>query len=341
MPDATRSLPQTRNGEGRTRRTRAYVVAFIFIGFLVTLLLTPHAQAQPQTAQNTIGESFQVASRHWGVPAELLMAVGYVESHWEQRDGAPSLDNGFGIMHLVDAPGGTLARSAALTGLTPEAIKLSAFANIEAGAALLSDISHKLNLQLGTKNKLTEWYPVVAEYSGAQDPIVRDGYAQEVFKAIKEGRRATLSSGEVVVLPATEVGGLPRPIAPRPASYDYGPALWVPANANNYTVGRPYGPLTFIIIHDTEGSYASAISWFQNANSGVSAHYVIRSSDGQITQMVREANTAYHAGNWDYNVRAVGIEHEGYASQTGWYTEAMYQASSALARNIADKYGLK
>ena len=59
------------------------------------------------------------------------------------------------------------------------------------------------------------------------------------------------------------------------------------ANPNNYSVGRQYGPLNFIIIHDTEGSYYSAISWFQNTNAIASAHYVIRSSDGQITQMVR------------------------------------------------------
>ncbi len=56
--------------------------------------------------------------------------------------------------------------------------------------------------------------------------------------------------------------------------------------------------------------------------------------------MVRNANTAYHAGNWDYNVRALGIEHEGYMNQQGWYTEPMYQASSALARSMADAYGI-
>jgi hypothetical protein len=115
----------------------------------------------------------------------------------------------------------------------------------------------------------------------------------------------------------------------------------VAAHPNNYAVGRQYPPLDTVVIHDTEGSYASAISWFQNPNARVSAHYVIRSADGQITQMVREANTAFHAGNWDYNVRSIGIEHEGYMNQQGWYTEAMYQASSALVRDFTEQYGIR
>ena len=106
-------------------------------------------------------------------------------------------------------------------------------------------------------------------------------------------------------------------------------------------MGRPYPPIDTLIIHDTEGSYASAISWFQNPSAGASAHYVVRSSDGQITQVVREADTAYQAGNWDYNVRAIGIEHEGFMNQQGWYTEAMYQSSAALARSITERYGIK
>src|SRR5689334_14315630 len=46
-----------------------------------------------------ISQSFAVASRHWSVPLPVVMAVGYVESHWDQRGGAPSTDFGYGIMH--------------------------------------------------------------------------------------------------------------------------------------------------------------------------------------------------------------------------------------------------
>jgi hypothetical protein len=130
---------------------------------------------------------------------------------------------------------------------------------------------------------------------------------------------------------------------PSPFSADYPPAIWSPAGSTNYSVGRSQ-PISAIAIHDTEGSYASAISWFQNTTSGgvgsqVSAHYVIRSSDGQVTQMVAEADKAYHVGN--ENAYTIGIEHEGYCSQTGWYTSIMYSSSANLVKDICNSgYGI-
>ncbi len=302
------------------------------------------AGAPTPPAGGTVQSAFEVASRHWNVPLPVLMSVGWVESHWEQRGGAPSVDYGFGIMHITDRSDGTMDRVVKLTGLAREFIRSFEEANIEAGAALLNDISRNSPSTTSKSNTLADWYATVAAYSGATDPLVRDGYAQEVFNTMQSGVSATLSTGEQAVLSPTRIDGVPAPLTPpaqSPDSPDYPPALWVPANANNYMAGRPYPPIDTLIIHDTEGSYASAISWFQNPGSGVSAHYVIRSSDGQITQMVREANTAYQAGNWDYNVRAIGIEHEGYQSQSGWYTEAMYQSSAALARDITEQYPIK
>lgn len=121
------------------------------------------------------------------------------------------------------------------------------------------------------------------------------------------------------------------------ASTDYPPAIWNPAASCNYS-SRSI-PITHVAVHTTQGSYASAISWFQNCSSNVSAHYVIRSSDGQITQMVREANKAWHVGN--SNGYTVGIEHEGYISNpSAWYTTAMYNASAALTRDILASRGL-
>ncbi len=119
---------------------------------------------------------------------------------------------------------------------------------------------------------------------------------------------------------------------------DYSGAIWNPAASCNYTVGRTMG-ITAIVIHDMEGSYAASISWFQNCSSVVSAHYCIRSSDGQITQMVHEADKAWHVGS--ENGYTVGIEHEGYAAKTGWYTDTMYGTSSRLVRtHICPAYGI-
>jgi hypothetical protein len=335
----------------RKARNFSLLVSAILIFLLVPVMGGKGSTAQAadnatagSPASGHLSGAFAAAARKWNVPWQVLMAVGWVESHWEQRDGMPSTDFGYGIMHITDRPDGTMARAVQLTGLSNDRIRADIGANIEAGAALLYDIYRQSPSSKGRTGNLTEWYAAVAAYSGAQDPFVRDQYAQQVFSIIKTGSSAVLQSGEQVSLVATDVPGLPAPMTAPPVapdSDDYPPALWVPAYAGNYTVGRPYPPLNTIVIHDTEGSYASAISWFQNPASQVSAHYVIRSVDGQVTQMVRDANTAWHAGNWDYNVRAIGIEHEGYMNQQGWYTEAMYQSSAALGRYLTERYGIR
>lgn len=123
--------------------------------------------------------------------------------------------------------------------------------------------------------------------------------------------------------------------APRALSTDYGPAIWNPAHSSNYTASRS-AAIGAVTIHTAQGSYAGTISWFRNPAANVSAHYVIRSSDGQVTQMVRNAHTGWHVRN--QNSYTLGIEHEGYVNNSSWYTTAMYNASAALVRDFCSKY---
>lgn len=118
-------------------------------------------------------------------------------------------------------------------------------------------------------------------------------------------------------------------------STDYGPAIWNPAHSSNYTASRS-AAISAVTIHTAQGSYAGTISWFKNASANVSAHYVIRSSDGQVTQMVRNAHTGWHVRN--HNSYTLGIEHEGYVNNSSWYTTAMYNSSAALVRSFCSKY---
>ncbi len=124
-------------------------------------------------------------------------------------------------------------------------------------------------------------------------------------------------------------------------SVDYASAAWVPAAPSNYSVSnRPAGyQVNMIVIHDIEGSYASAISAFRDPNRHGSANYIV-SNSGQITQMVAEKDIAWHAGNWDYNTRAIGIEHEGFAWTPGTFTNAEYRASAHLAASICSRWGV-
>lgn len=122
------------------------------------------------------------------------------------------------------------------------------------------------------------------------------------------------------------------------SSADYGPALWSAAASCNYS-GRGGTAVSAVTIHTVQGSYAGCISWFQNCAAGVSAHYVVRSSDGQVTQMVLESNKAWHVGT--ENPYTIGIEHEGYVDDAAWYTNNLYTASAALVSDIAASgYGI-
>lgn len=121
---------------------------------------------------------------------------------------------------------------------------------------------------------------------------------------------------------------------------DYPNAIWMPAGTCNYS-SRNGRQISAITIHYTQGTYSGSIAWFQNCTyNGVgaqaSAHYVLRSIDGQVAQMVREADKAWHVGNC--NPYTVGLEHEAYGDIASYFTPAMYQSSANLTRNICERY---
>lgn len=123
---------------------------------------------------------------------------------------------------------------------------------------------------------------------------------------------------------------------PGPCS-DFPGSIWVAADASNYS-SRSGTAISAITIHDIEGTYAGAISWFQNPIANVSSHYCLRSIDGQVTQMVCETDKAWHVGT--ENPYTIGLEHEGKADYEGWYTEAMYQSSADVCLDAMIDYGI-
>ncbi|MDH6218041.1 N-acetylmuramoyl-L-alanine amidase [Streptomyces pseudovenezuelae] len=123
---------------------------------------------------------------------------------------------------------------------------------------------------------------------------------------------------------------------------DYPGAEWQAASTSNYTVSnRPTAySLDRVIIHVTQETYAGTLAIFKNPQKKVSAHYVVRSADGHVAQCVREADIAWHAGNWSYNTRSIGIEHEGWVDQPSYFTNALYEQSAKLTAAICAKYGI-
>ena len=128
----------------------------------------------------------------------------------------------------------------------------------------------------------------------------------------------------------------PSPALAAPPPY-YPPVEYVPASRANYDVGRT-AAITTIVIHETDGTWLSAMNWFQNRNSRVSAHYLVRAWDGGIMQFVAESDTAYHARV--ANPWSIGIEHE-YSARYGIpHTIAQYRSSAQLVCAIARRYGI-
>ena len=118
----------------------------------------------------------------------------------------------------------------------------------------------------------------------------------------------------------------------------YPPMRWLPASSENFSEGRDGARVTLIVIHATDGTYAGSQAWFRQPRAKVSSHYIIRARDGEITQMVAEKDTAFHARG--SNRGSIGIEHE-YSPRHGiGFTDAQRRSSARLVCAVAHRYGI-
>ena len=269
----------------------------------------------------------------------------------------------------------TLDEAAHLLHVSVRTLMTSERQNIRGAAAVLAQYARQLG-RGRLPSTLGGWYGAVAEYSGDISAGTARAFADDVYRTLRSGASLTTADGQFLKLaPAPGVhpdraqlarlGLRPAEAARASSPADCPAALncrWLPAayaqdsgptDYGDYAkAGRPDHMLTpasqpasmkikYIIIHDTEGSYNSAISTFQNPESYVSANYVIRSSDGAVTEMVRPHNVSWGAADWYVNMHAINIENEGFAAQGAtWYTKALYRSCAALVRYLAAKYGI-
>lgn len=314
-------------------------------------------------------------ARYPALPRGLLESIAWVQSRWLMLDGtrAPDAESApaIGLMGLYQGDGfaDQVGDAAALLGVPRERVERDAYWNILGAAALLSDVASRLAPDASEADLLAAYAGFAVPRGGAIDAFARESFAYDVLLALDRGVddhgiriasraiewerqfdvdalvrqhapfvRLDLTRGSVeadgyVVDPRDETLHAPGD-APGVNSTDYAPALWV-ASPYYHARGTAASAVT---IHTMQGSYAGSISWFQNNPYSVSAHYLIRSSDGQVTQMVRESQAAHHVGS--QNNYTLGIEHEGYVNNPAWYTTAMYNASSALTRHFCARYAI-
>jgi PKD repeat protein len=139
----------------------------------------------------------------------------------------------------------------------------------------------------------------------------------------------------------------------------------------NFETGRTSSIDTWVNHWIGVGTYAGAISWFHTCkctcscvtnttcssscptpNRGCdnatplgasSAHFVIRASDGAITQTVKVNNTAFHAGatGQTNNSRSIGVEHEATLANPGlWNSVPMLTSSVNMACYFSGLYNI-
>ncbi len=302
----------------------------------------PEQGVAPTTQRTAPLEAvFQSAAREYQVPVGVLKAVGYVETRLSLQANLESGSGGVGVMQLARRDGvDHLADAAKLTGVSEGRLRVDPAANVRGAAAVLRQLFERAQAsEPGLQaHEPGDWFTAVSHYPGFESATGSADYAADVFLALEAGFTVEGREGVVSQAPQATRWRQHAPLATsrRDAVLEYpNGAAWLASP--NFSSGR--SSYEFVLIHTMQGSYAGTKSWFQNPSSNVSSHYIVRSSDGEVTQMVEHRNTAWHAQC--YNGRSIGLEHEGYVQDPGrWYTDAMYAESAKLTRWICDRHGI-
>ncbi|MFE1231052.1 N-acetylmuramoyl-L-alanine amidase [Streptomyces sp. NPDC058745] len=229
----------TPHSRPRGTATTAMITTALLIGTFAPATAQDRPPQHSRAASDTTTRAslFHSASEHHKVPEPVLLAVSYLESRWDHHGGTPSMDAGYGPMHLTDARGAlagtphhsdgdedprgdasrptlspdavtennpspevlqTLDKAADLTGLPTGLLKTDPAANIEGGAALLA--AYQVATGAPLSSDPAQWYGAVAAYSGATESGTARRFADDVFTLINSGQSRRTDDGTVVTL---------------------------------------------------------------------------------------------------------------------------------------------
>ncbi len=327
---------------------------------------------------NTYSNYFNAAYQQYpAIPKGILEAVSFSNTHFQHithastaSESCAGIPNAYGVMGLTldgqDYFYDNLVLVSQLSGYAVEDIINSPQTNIIAYADAFDSLMVNMSI---SGNNLKDYVPILTMLSELPSGTVGQQFAlnaqlYSVFEFMDNAdyqqaygfpdrnidytaifgadNYSILSSQSITVTDESVFNKNGLYFTPNinrsPMSADYGPALYTAAATCNYS-SRSGVAVSAVTIHTVQGTYAGCISWFQNCAASVSAHYVLKSSNGQVTQMVLESAKAWHVGN--ENPYTIGLEHEGYISDATWYTNAMYVSSADLVRDITNSgYGI-
>lgn len=294
---------------------------------------------RPHPNVNTLTKYFNDAATEFAVPANLLMATAQVQSNWAQV--SASMYGSWGIMGIIENPFiQQISQAAAILNVRTGDIQNDARTNIRAAAALLKHYQ-------GNKPSSTpeEWFDAVRSLTGLTDEAMKTDLALSIYDVLKKGNKSITLWGEIINLSPTSVS-LPKSITEPDiktagrsnATVDYPNAVanFTTCNYNN----RPTSSVIkyYFIHYIATGTYQGSISWFKNCTSQVSAHYVIRNNDGEVSQVVQEDQRAWSQGVTTYNDLGIGVEHEVLATNLAmWDSDPMLTAAANLCINVCNR----
>ncbi|HRS54338.1 MAG TPA: N-acetylmuramoyl-L-alanine amidase, partial [Bacteroidales bacterium] len=300
--------------------------------------------SRPHPSVKTLRKYFAQAAYEFKVPQQLLEIIAYTESNWTQI--GPSIDRGWGIMHLVQNDyTNTLGEAASLINVKPEILKNNAQLNIRGAAALISKYAGN-NKKYFTKYE--DWFDALLSFTGLINEELKQKQVITYYHNLCNGVVSNTlwdETIEIAAIPNIDISSKIKSYSSQPkniTTVDYAPAI-AGFISCNYATGRSHIIDTWVNHWIGVGTYAGAISWFNNCNAQASAHFVIRASDGEITQCVNISNTAWHCGASGYpnNSRSIGVEHEATSSNPNlWNSTYMLSASANMACYFASKYSI-
>lgn len=297
---------------------------------------------RPQPSVAAYIKYFNEAANEFKVPAAILKAAGQVQSNWAQV--GESMYGSWGVMGLIENHWGKqITKAAGLLNVSTDAIKNDARTNIRAAAALLA------SYQKGkATTKLEDWFDAVQDLTGLSDKEMKYSLAQRIFEVINDGSKSITLWNEIIRLDPISVTSFP----------DYRKQVSntsrVAAQATDYTLAipnfttcnfnaRPAGSENkyYFIHYVATGTYQGAINWFKDCSSQVSAHYIVKNSNGEVSQIVNESMRAWAQGDNDGNNQGIGVEHEVLTTNLAmWDSKPMLAAAGNLGADVCDRNGI-
>lgn len=329
---------------------KLYAMKRLFVFFALSLWLPLFGLAQNAELQK-YKSAFETAYEACpDIPRGLLEAISFTNTHCNHltddnyfNDGPDAMPRAYGLMGLVKDGKNYFRENlhivSELSGISEAEILESPEKNVLAYAMAFDRLAKE-----GKAIEIKGYLSVIQQLSELPVGEEKDVYPMQsmlysVCSFLNDAKKAEQYGFPKFDLNLKAVFGgyydmLTAPKLGVTRSPDYPPAIWDPAPECNWEPRTK--DVSAVVIHYTEGSYAGCISWFKNCDASVSAHYVIRSVDGQITQMVLEKDKAWHART--ANGYTIGIEHEAYGNVWEFFTEEMYRSSADLVRSICSRY---